>query len=123
MYRMYKDIYASTLQCFSKTLVAEVYIEIHILQTKELAWARQVKTVKDIALQRKQKSRIVIILNMPLVGWQFISFFSVCCIFSLIKHERVRTFVLISQFSTKFYAIGYRLFFKNCYSYLRVTFS
>ena len=46
-------IYTSTLQGFSKTLVAEVYIEIHILQTKESACARQVKTVEDITLQKK----------------------------------------------------------------------
>ena len=46
-------IYTSTLQGFSKTLVAEVYIEIHKLQTKESACARQVKTVEDITLQKK----------------------------------------------------------------------
>ena len=33
-------IYTSILQGFSKTLVAEVYIEIHILQTKDFACAR-----------------------------------------------------------------------------------
>ena len=123
MYRMYKDIYMRPhYNVFQKPWLLKYILRFIFYKQKSLP-ARQVKTVKDIALQKKQKSRIVIILNMPLVGWQFISFFSVCCIFSLIKHERVRTFVLISQFSTKFYAIGYRLFFKNCYSYLRVTFS
>ena len=34
--------------------------------------------------------------------------------FSLIKHERVRTYVLISQFSTKSFAVDFRLFLKNC---------
>ena len=33
-------MYTSILQGFSKTLVAEVYIEIHMLQTKEFACAR-----------------------------------------------------------------------------------
>ena len=40
----------SILQGFSKTQVAEVYIEIQMLQKKDFACARQVKTVKDIAL-------------------------------------------------------------------------
>ena len=40
-------IYSSILQGFSKTMVAEVYIEIYMLQTKEFAYARQVKTVED----------------------------------------------------------------------------
>ena len=40
-------IYSSILQGFSKTLVAEVNIEIYMLQTKEFACARQVKTVED----------------------------------------------------------------------------
>ena len=39
------------------------------------------------------------------------------------KHERVRTYVLISQFSTKISAVDIRLFLKNYYSYFRVTFS
>ena len=43
-------IYMSILQGFSKTLIAEVYIEIHMLQTKDFACARKVKTVEDIAL-------------------------------------------------------------------------
>ena len=43
-------IYMSMLQDLLKTLVAEVYIEIHMLQTKEFTCARQVKTVEDIAL-------------------------------------------------------------------------
>ena len=51
-------IYTSILQGFPKSLVAEVYIEIHMLQTKEFACARQVKTVEDIALQNKQKVKI-----------------------------------------------------------------
>ena len=45
-----EHIYSPILQDFSKTLVAEVYIEIHILQTKEFACIRQVKTVEGIAL-------------------------------------------------------------------------
>ena len=43
-------IYSPILQDFSKTLVAEVYTEIHMLQTKEFACIRQVNTVEDIAL-------------------------------------------------------------------------
>ena len=39
------------------------------------------------------------------------------------KHQRVRTYVLISQFSTNIFAADFRLFLKNCYSYFRVTFS
>ena len=31
--------------------------------------------------------------------------------------------VLISQFSTKYFATNFRLFLKNCYNYFRVTFS
>ena len=38
--------------------------------------------------------------------------FSVC----MLKHERVRTYVLISQFSTKISVVDFWLFFKNCYS-------
>ena len=41
--------YTSILQGFSKTLVAEVYIEIHIQQTKEFGCMRQVNTVEEIA--------------------------------------------------------------------------
>ena len=37
-----------------------------MLQTKEFACTRQVKTVEDIALQNKQKGRIVTILSMHL---------------------------------------------------------
>ena len=59
----------SILQGFSKTLVAEVCIEIHMLQTKEFACTRQVKTVEDIALQNKQKGRIVTMLSMHLLVW------------------------------------------------------
>ena len=54
-----RRIYTSILQGFSKNLVAEVYIEIHMLQTKEFACARQVKTVEDIALQNKQKVELL----------------------------------------------------------------
>ena len=73
-------IYTSILQGFLKTLVAEVYIEIHILQRKEFARARQVKTIEDIALQNKQKGRIVTILSMHLfLGMAvYFMFFSVC---------------------------------------------
>ena len=49
-YQQPRSIYTSILQGFSKTQVAEVYIEIQMLQTKDFACARQVKTVKDIAL-------------------------------------------------------------------------
>ena len=35
--------------------------------------------------------------------------------FSLMKRERLRTYVLISQFSTKIYAVDFRLFLENCY--------
>ena len=51
--------YMSILQGFSKTLVAEVHIDIHMLQRKEFACVRQVKTVEDIALQNKQKGRSI----------------------------------------------------------------
>ena len=46
-------IYTSILQGFSKTLVAELYIEIHMLQSKEFACMRQTKTVEDIAFKNK----------------------------------------------------------------------
>ena len=54
-----------------------------MLQTKEFACARQVKTVEDIALQNKQKGRIVTILSMHLfVGMAvYFIFFNVCYIF------------------------------------------
>ena len=106
----------SILQGFSKTLVAEVYIEIHMLQTKEFACARQVKTVKDIALQNKQKGRIVTILSMHLFVGMAVYFISLMYVtfFCLMKHEILRTCVLISQFSTKIYAVDFRLFLKNC---------
>ena len=76
-------IYTSILQDFSKTPAAEVYIEIHVLQTKEFACSRQVKTVEDIALQNKQKSRIATILSIHLfVGMAvYFIFFSVYYIF------------------------------------------
>ena len=72
----------SMLQDLLKTLVAEVYIEIHMLQTKDFACARQVKTVEDIALQNKQKSRTVTILSMHLFLGMAVCFifFSVCYI-------------------------------------------
>ena len=56
-----RSYWLSILQGFSKTQVAEVYIEIHMLQRKEFAYARQVETVKDTALQNKQKGRISIL--------------------------------------------------------------
>ena len=40
-----------------------------MLQTKEFACTRQVKTVEDIALQNKQKGRIVTMLSMHLFVW------------------------------------------------------
>ena len=43
-------IYTSILQAFSNTLVAEVYIKIHMLQRKKFACVRQTKTVDGIAL-------------------------------------------------------------------------
>ena len=92
------------LQGFSKAQVAEVYIEIHMLQRKQFACARQVETVQDTALQNKQKGRISIL-------------------FSLIKQEKVRKYILISQFSTEISAVDFRLYLKNCYCYFRVTFS
>ena len=54
-----------------------------MLQTKEFACARQVKTVEDVALQNKQKGRIDTILRMHLfVGMAvYFIFFSVCYIF------------------------------------------
>ena len=39
------------------------------------------------------------------------------------KHERVRTNVLISQFSTKISAVAFKLILKNYCSYFWVTFS
>ena len=42
---------------------------------------------------------------------------------SLIKHERVRTYVLVFQFFIKISAVDLRLSLKNCCSYFRVTFS
>ena len=41
----------------------------------------------------------------------------------MIKHERVRTYVLVFQFSIKISAVDLRLSLKNCCSYFRVTFS
>ena len=60
-----------------------VYIEIHMLQTKEFACAIQVKIVEDIALQNKQKGRIVTILSMHLFSGMavYFIFFIVCYIF------------------------------------------
>ena len=52
-------IHMSILQGFSKTLVAEVHIDIHMLRRKEFACVRQVKTVEDIALQNKRKGRSI----------------------------------------------------------------
>ena len=43
-------IYTSILQAFSNTLVAEVYIKIHMLQRKKFACVRQTKTVDGVAL-------------------------------------------------------------------------
>ena len=43
-------IYTSILQCFSKTLVVEVYIEIHMLQTEDFACVTQAKAVEGIVL-------------------------------------------------------------------------
>ena len=43
-------IYTSILQPFSNTLVAEVYIKIHMLQRKKSVCVRQTKTVDGIAL-------------------------------------------------------------------------
>ena len=43
--------------------------------------------------------------------------------FSLIKQERVRKYILISQFSTEISAVDFILYLKNCYCYFRVTFS
>ena len=86
-----------------RTLVAEVFRDSHATK-KEFACARQVNIVEDIALQNRQKgSRIVIILSMDLFSGMAVYFIllNLCCIFSLIKHERVRTYDLISQFSTK----------------------
>ena len=62
-------------------------------------------------MQNKQKGRIVIILNMHLFAVMAVYFilFSVC----MLKHERVRTYVLISQFSTKISVVDFWLFFKN----------
>ena len=60
-------IYTSILQGFSKTLVAEVYIEIHMLQRKEFACARQAKTAEEIASQNKQKGKIVTIFTFSLL--------------------------------------------------------
>ena len=57
-------IYMSILQGFSKTLVDEVYIDIHMLQRQEFPCVRQVKTVKDIALQNKRKGRSVTIFTL-----------------------------------------------------------
>ena len=122
-------IYTSILQGFPKNLVAVVYIEIHMLQTKEFACAKQVKTVQDTALQNKQKGRISIILSMHLFAGMavYFIFFSVCYIFFFDKTRK--TYVLISQFSTKISAVDFRLFLKNYYWYYflsgfnRVTFS
>ena len=96
-----------------------------MLQTKEFACAKRVKTVEDIALQNKQNGRIFMIsAGICLLGWQFISYSLVyVTFFSLIKHERVRTYVFISQFSTKISTVQFSLFLKNYYSYFRVTFS
>ena len=61
-----------------------------------------------------------------LFGWQFISnslvYFT---FFSLMKHERLRRYVLISQFSTNIYAVDFMLyiFLKITTSYFWVTFS
>ena len=50
------------------------------------------------------------------MGWQFISYsLAYITFFSLMKRERLRTYVLISQFSTKSYAVDFSLFLKNCY--------
>ena len=70
--------YLSTLQGFSKPLVAEIYIEIDMLQAKEFVCARQVNTVEDIALQNKQKGRIVTVLSMHLFAGMavYFTFFS-----------------------------------------------
>ena len=56
-------IYMSILQGFSKTLVPEVYIVIHMLQRKDFVCARQVKNVEDIALQNKRKGRGIAIFT------------------------------------------------------------
>ena len=94
---------------------------------EEFPCARQLKIVEQIALQNKQKVRIVTILSMHLLfGWQFISnslvYFT---FFSLMKHERLRRYVLISQFSTNIYAVDFMLyiFLKITTSYFWVTFS
>ena len=74
---------------------------------------------QEFALQNKQKGRIFIIFSIHLFAGMavYFIFFSVCYIFSLIKNERVRTYVFISQFSTRISAVGFRLFLKNCCSY------
>ena len=84
-----------------------------MLQTKEFACARHVKTVEDIALENKRKGRIVTILSMQLFSGMavYFIFFSVCYIT-----------VLVSQFSPKISGVDFRLFLKNSYSYFRVTF-
>ena len=83
---------------------------------KEFACTRQVKTVEDIALQNKQKGRIVTILSMHLFLGMAVCFifFSIGYSFCLMKRKILRTYVLISQFSTKIYAATFRLFLKNC---------
>ena len=70
----------SILQAFSKIPVVEVYIEIQMLQTKDSACARQVKTVEEIALQNKQKCRSATILSIHLFAATvvYFIFFSAC---------------------------------------------
>ena len=55
-----------------------------------------------------------------LLEWQCISYSSVY-ITSMMKHETVRKYFLISQLSTNISAVDFSLFLKNCYTYFRVT--
>ena len=60
---------------------------------------------------------LLLTLNMHLFAGMavcFIFFIVHVTVFSLVKHERVRTYILISQFSTKISYVDFRLFLKNC---------
>ena len=61
---------------------------------------------------------------MHLFAEMAVSYFLVyVTFFALMKHERVRKYVMMSRFSTNISAVDFRLFLKNCNSYFRVTFS
>ena len=89
-------IYMSILQSFSKTLVAEVYIEIHMLQQMSLHARGKWRLKKILHFKTNKKVELLQFWAcICLLRWQFISYsLMYVTFFSLMKHERVRKLII-----------------------------